>query len=104
MRTRIIDHDPITNITSYWHDDGAGQYTTWEEQEVKPLLEQNQSIRRGTKRRDRWGAGKYVAEIPNIVLMQLRKDGILNDPKAFLKWLDQPENLPFKTAETSLSR
>jgi hypothetical protein len=102
MRTRVIDHDPITNITSYFHDDGDGHFTTWEEQYVEPILERNQDLRRRTKRSDRWGAGKYVAEIPNVVLMQLRKDGILNDPKAFLKWLERKENLPFKTAETRL--
>lgn len=103
-RTRIIDHDPITNITSYWHDHGDGRESVWEEQSVHTLLEQNQAIRRTTKRRDRWGNGKYVAEIPLIILTQLERDGILADPQAFNKWLDRPENQPFRTADASLSR
>ena len=103
-RTRVIDHDPITNITSYWHDDGNGQFTTWEEQYIEPVLERNLAMRNTTKRSDRWKAGKQVAEIPIVILNQLQATGILSDPKAFLKWLDQPENMPFRTAVGSLSR
>jgi len=97
MRTRVIDHDPITNITSYWHDDGAGHYTTWEEQDTTQILEYNKSVRSKTKRRDRWGNGQYVAELPLSVLDQLRRDGILADQEAFLKWLSRNENEPFRT-------
>jgi hypothetical protein len=104
MTTRIIDHDPITNITHLWHDHGDGRFSTWSEQEVTPLLEQNLAMRNMTKRRDRWGPGKQVAELPMVVLMDLKKQGILDDQEAFHKWLDSAAALPFRTAVGSLSR
>ena len=102
--TRILDHDPINNVTSWWHDHGDGTYTVEDRQEIEPLLELNQAMRNTTKRRDRWGPGKHVAEIPLVVYYQLQRDGILDDQAALAKWLDRPENLPFRTAVGSLSR
>lgn len=102
--TRLIDEDPIRGIRHLWHDHGDGTYSTWSEQEVGPLLEANLARRNATKRRDRWGLGKHVAELPMVVYLDLQKRGILDDPQAFARWLDSDAALPFRTAVGSLSR
>lgn len=96
--TRILDHDPITNATSYFHDDGDGNFTIYDELDATTLFEQNLAMRNTTKVRDRWGPGKQVAEIPLGVYYDLKAQGILDDQQAFLAWLQKSENMPFRTA------
>ena len=43
-----------------------------------------------------------VAEIPNIVIDQLMREGRWTDRKAMKKWLNDPDNKMFRTTNTKL--
>lgn len=45
----------------------------------------------------RWGEMAKVASIPLDVYFRLQQTGITNDPKAFKKWLNAPENVMYRT-------
>ena len=46
----------------------------------------------------RWGDGlEKVASIPMVLYMELKQKGILNDPVAMKKWLNDPDNRYFRT-------
>jgi hypothetical protein len=40
---------------------------------------------------------RHVAEIPMVIYQQMIRDGSINDKKALKKWLNDPDNRPFRT-------
>lgn len=93
--SRVVDHDPLSGTTTYWHYDGATEETTVENvEDVEPLIEVNKA---------RYNADykpgsefRLVASIPNTVMDDLYRKGIAQDPERFKKWLNDRENLVFR--------
>jgi hypothetical protein len=38
-----------------------------------------------------------VATLPLVLWMKLKQDGILDDPRALRRWLNDPDNRAFRT-------
>lgn len=95
----LFDYDPVT-MTKQWFvpsDDGE-QFTIVSETDHGPLLEANAEERKYHRGGERWGGGRIHSRIPNTVLFDLVKKGILgpdmnlNTPAA-TKWVNSSENI-----------
>lgn len=103
MGKRVVSQSVETGKTTYLHDPEDGQMIIETQQKVDGLLEANKL------QNNAWEYGKLigntqahhqkVAEIPSTIYMQLReKFGDMRDnPKAWKRWLNDPENRFFRT-------
>lgn len=98
MQKRIFDTDPLTGITRYWHVKDNGEYVIETVQKVD-VDEANTRARNATDKRTKWGEMARVASIPLSVYYDLKRQGIVDDQKAFKKWLNDPDNRVFRTRE-----
>ena len=98
MTKRIFDTDPLTGITRYWHVKENGEYVIETVQELD-VDESNKRARNSTDKRTKWGDMSRVASIPLSVFYDLKRQGIVDDQKAFKKWLNDPDNRVFRTRE-----
>jgi hypothetical protein len=98
MQKRIFDTDPLTGITRYWHVKDNGEYVIETVQELD-VGEANTRARNATDKRTKWGEMARVASIPLSVYYDLKRQGIVDDQKAFKKWLNDPDNRVFRTRE-----
>lgn len=65
-------------------------------QNLDDILDENQA-RRSMENGNWRGDMHHVAQIPNVILMKLHKEGILRDKKRFLAWLNERDNQAFRT-------
>ena len=101
MGTILYDNfDPISRrYTEIETDHEAGLVIT-HTQDVRPIVESAKAIASGFDplvRRDTI----HVARIPLVIMNQLRKLGIAQDPKRFADWLNDPDNSVFRTDDRS---
>ena len=82
-------------------EDGDGKFHITKKQDVQPTLDYTKFLREQPVNRK--AEDRHVAEIPPVIAAKLAREGILQDSKALLKWLDKPENKVFKTIEGYLS-
>jgi hypothetical protein len=98
MQKRIFDTDPLTGITRYWHVKDNGEFVIETEQRIN-VDAANTRARNATDKRTKWGEMARVASIPLSVYYDLKRKGIVDDPKAMKKWLNDPDNRAFRTRE-----
>lgn len=102
MAERFLDHDPLTGITQYIDtDEMTGISTIRTEQDVSAIIELNKVHQKQfSSGKDSWGEGydhrTKIASIPLSVWTELKKR-IGNDPVAFKRWLNEPDNFAFRT-------
>jgi hypothetical protein len=95
---KLFDFDPTTGTTKWWHYDADRDEATIETVfEVGDLVEQNKAQYSATDERTRWGEWSKVASIPMPLFYRLKKDGIIDDPSAMKRWLNDPDNRFFRT-------
>ena len=82
-------------------EDGDGTFHITKEQNVQPTLDYTKHLREQPVLRS--ANDRHVAEIPPVIAAKLQREGILQDSRRLLKWLDQPENKLFRTWEGHLS-
>lgn len=93
---RLFDVDAFNGTTEYFHynpDDDS--FVIQSQQDITPLLELNLALRNDAP--ERWGEWTRVASLPAVIVAQLKKDGILDDPARLRKWLNDSDNRPFRT-------
>lgn len=98
-KPRLFDVDAATRMREiFLYDDAKKEFTIVTQQDVSPVLAENQAQRNDTPMQlhDKSGFTK-VASIPNVVLVELRENGILRDQNRFKQWLNDPENQVFRT-------
>ena len=100
MNKRIFDHDAMTGTTSYWHVKDNGEYAIENVQDVSAIVDQNKRQLNDTS--GKFGDVAKVASIPLSVYYELKKQGIVDDPVAFKRWLNDPDNRAFRTRGGSL--
>ena len=79
-----------------------------QQEDLTPYLEANKQAYNNSD--SKWSDrlfGNRIASIPNIVIDQLNKDGIMQgfaiiDQKRFFKWLNDPDNRFFRTKQGKL--
>lgn len=96
--TRLFSDDPETGIRRLFHfEDETEHVTIQTQQDIEPILEMNQYLRRQVDERANWkGDLHWVGQIPPTVYYDLKQRGILDDQKAFRKWLNDPDNICFR--------
>jgi hypothetical protein len=98
---KVIDHDPATGISHVlYHDESEGLSRYVAEQDVTKTLDLNR--KQANDAGKRFGELTHVARVPNVVLLDLKKKGILDDWNALKRWLNDPDNRYFRTHEGSL--
>lgn len=96
--TRVFeDFDPATGKMTLFHWDDSGRVTLETIQEVQPILDDAQRDYNSVDERARWGEFQRVGTIPMPLYMQLRREGILQDPKALAKFFNDRDNLKLRT-------
>lgn len=94
--TRLFDYNPETGITEVFHyDEETGAFTIEERQEVNDLVEQNKYL--ANEDDGRYGEMNRVASIPLTIYWELKRKGIIDDAKKFKAWLNDRDNLVFRT-------
>jgi hypothetical protein len=102
MTERLLDFDPLTGIRQFIDtDEMTGISTIRTQQDVTGIIESNKVHQRQfSNGRDTWGDGydhrTKVASIPLHIWTELKKR-IGNDPVAFKRWLNDPDNFAFRT-------
>ena len=97
MQRRIFDTDPLTGITRYWHVKGDGEFVIETQQQVSDIADANKRSFADTDTKAKYGDMAKVASIPLNVYYELKRQGIVDDPKAMKKWLNDPDNRVFRT-------
>lgn len=93
---KVLDHDPNTGISHvFYYDDVTDEATITAEQDVDDVIEFNKAQYNETH--GKFGEFCKVASLPLVVYHDLQKRGILNDAKAFKRWLNDPDNRFFRT-------
>jgi hypothetical protein len=95
---RLFDYDPETGTTKWWHYDADKDEAKIETVfEVGDLIEQNKKQYADTDERARYGEWSKVASIPMALFYRLKAKGIIDDPAAMKRWLNDPDNRFFRT-------
>jgi len=98
MSKRLFDYDPETGTTKWWHYDADKDEATIEtEFQIGDLIEQNKAQFNSTDERAKWGEWSRVASIPMALFHRLKQQGIIDDPAAMKRWLNDPDNRLFRT-------
>lgn len=100
INSRILDDDPESGKRTIHHFDYATGKTTIEvRHEVEPLIEINKALFNETDKHTSFRGRDMVrmASIPIGVWMELKKKGIVDDDKAYRRWLNDSENRFFRT-------
>ena len=93
---KILDTDPITGIRHVFnYDNDTDIATITAEQDVQDVIEANKKAYNDAP--DRHGEWTRVAQIPMVVYLDLKKRGVIDDPVAMKKWLNDPDNKYFRT-------
>lgn len=100
--SKLFDVDPVLGTETWHHYDPSKDEATLEvKQVVDRLFEQNAEERKETAS-ERFGNWRKVASIPLNVYFDLKRKGIIDDPKEFAKWLNKSENRVFRTFDKTL--
>lgn len=96
MADKVFDVDPLSGITSYWHYDDATDTALIEKrQDVSDILKANKA--EFNEDHGRYGEWTKVASIPLSVYYDLKAQGIVDDPVAMKRWLNDADNRFFRT-------
>lgn len=101
---RVLDHDSATDTTEYYHyDPHSGGFVIETVQDVTALVDQNTRLWNASEKHTKYGELTRVSSVPNTVLMELAKLGILSiggailDDAKYRRWLNDPANLKWRT-------
>ena len=97
MARVLVDVDPLTGTSHYASWDNDDTFRFQQEVDHQPLADINAERRAAAH--PRWGDGKPVASIPMPLWWLLKTTGVLDDPKALARWLNDPAHRHFRTRE-----
>ena len=93
---RLLSRDEATGVSKWWHVMGNGQYVVETVQETEAILDANKRALNSSEKK--WGENmNRVASIPLSVYYDLKRKGIADDPARLKKWLNDRDNLAFRT-------
>jgi len=97
---RILDYDPETKTTQWFHyDESTGNYGLETRQDITHIVEANKAHFRQVDERANWKGDQHrVASIPLSIYHELAKvSNNFKDQKAIKRWLNNPDNRVFRT-------
>ena len=90
--------DIEAGIQNLYHEDADGNTTVETFQDVECVIEDAKYKNSMFDERSPWkGDLHQVAEIPMTIIMDIQRQGIIDDPKRFRKWLNDRDNKVFRT-------
>jgi hypothetical protein len=96
--SRLLDYDADTKTKTIFHSDGEGGFTIETLQDNTELVEANKRLYNNVDQRARWGEKSWTAaRLPLHVYLDLKRKGIADDETKFKAWLNDPENLYYRT-------
>jgi len=96
MAKRLISDDKQTGIKTFLDYDGTDDNAIIvKEQDATGIAESNKQAFDAAPAR--WGDMTHVGRIPLTVYYELERQGILHDQVALRKWLNDPENIMWRT-------
>jgi len=98
MSKKFVAHDPLFGVTNYFHEIEPGKYASEDVFDAAPTVETNKKLFNETRKWNQDG-NNHIASIPLPLYFELKRKGIVDDRKAFLKWLSDPDNRFFRTRE-----
>ncbi len=102
MPKTTTDLGKLNGVETKVHtEDGDGTFHVTKQQDIQATLDYAKYLRETPI--NRHDESRKVAEIPPVIAAELSRKGILQDKRKLLKWLDKPENKPFRTWEGHLS-
>ena len=98
MDKRLISENLETGTRQYWHEHDDGSVTVQTTQQVDDVIDANRGSFNQVDERAGWKGDMHrVASIPMSVYYHLKAQGIIDDPVALKKWLNDPDNRFFRT-------
>jgi hypothetical protein len=100
MHTRLIDANPQAGIETWHHYDPVTEECHIETRKfVQDIIAVTKAEFASVDERARWkdGMGSKVASIPMCIYFELKERGILDDQKAMKAWLNNRDNMVFRT-------
>lgn len=98
MTTAHIDYDAQCAVNQTIEFNPDGSFTIGTEQDIEPILKKASDLRKGFSERAGWqGDQHHVAIIPKVILDDMFRSGMINDPEAIRAWCNKPENKMFRT-------
>ena len=97
---RILDYDPATGVTQWYHfDEITGDVGLETQQDVAAVIEGTKGAFNPVDERAPWkGDVHKVASVPMSIYHQLAKvSNNFKDQKAIRKWLNDSDNRVFRT-------
>ena len=91
-------------LRNVWYDEWKDTITFENKQWTDPILRVNKEKRKDWDDQKSAGRGEWhrIASIPLIVVEQLMKKGIWGDDERMNKWLNDRDNIMFRTSSTTL--
>ena len=91
-------------LRNVWYDEWKDTITFENKQWTDPILKLNKEVRKDWDSRKSGGRGEWhqIASIPLIVVEQLMKEGIWDNTERLHKWLNDRDNIMFRTSSTIL--
>ena len=98
IHTTLVSENKAIGQKQYMHEHDDGSLTIQTVQEVEDVTETNKTQFNQFDERASWkGEVHKVASIPMSIFYDLKRKGILDDPAAMKKWLNDPDNRVFRT-------
>ena len=97
---RVLDYDPATGITQWFHyDDATGDIGLETQQDVALVIEGTKEAFNQADERKPWkGDVHKVASIPMVIYHELAKiSNNFKDQSVIRKWLNDKDNRVFRT-------
>jgi len=98
INKRLVSENAAIGQKQYWHDHDDGSVTIQTVQNVEDVAESNKQSFNQVDERANWNGDMHkVASIPMAIFYDLKRKGILDDPAAMKKWLNDSDNRVFRT-------
>ena len=97
---RVLDSDPATGITQWFHfDDVTGDFGLETQQDVTALIESTKGAFNPVGEREPWAGDLHrIASIPMSIYYELAKiSNNFKDERVVCKWLNDKDNRVFRT-------
>ena len=96
MKPITLSADPALGKVVKFHDLNDGRFAVETLYDVEKIKDEATRVRNDSPKN--WhGLSHLVAQIPMPLYQQLRQQGIVQDPKRFKAWLNNPDNAIFRT-------
>lgn len=92
-RGQVLHTNPVTGLTSFWLEDGEGNYLVYEEQDAEPIMEQAHMLAVDVAPSLDL---RHFAEIPLPFYDQAIREGWADDPVAWRRFLANPDHARFR--------